>query len=45
MKHEACISMIISLVRGLRMTLEQSDEDRGACTIKFENARVTTKKI
>ena len=31
-----CISVIISLVRGLKKTLEQSDEDRGVRTMKSE---------
>ena len=30
----ACISVIIPLVRGLRKTLEQSDEDRGVRSMK-----------
>ena len=32
----ACISVIIPLVRWLRKTLEQSDEDRGVHTIKSQ---------
>ena len=32
----ACISVIIPLVRGLKKTLEQSDKDRGVCTMKSE---------
>ena len=35
-KDTTCILMIIPSVRGLRKTLEQSLDDRGICTMKFE---------